>query len=858
MQLVDLDLSDKNVRIGALNVLQGLSGVAIEDIKTAIASTIGAAQSISGEVKAFISKMLDDGMISTDEKKQLKRDLALITTEYPIVRGRALEAGVPEADAVMIAYDAAYTALNDYLYNELKVFDNMSTFTIVADRDEFLGKFTDYYSGRDALNAAITDGLLLEVLNAVAEDIDNVNQRIDDVRNGDVIDGAFARSKLEGALQAEIAQISTALFPNGFDRQNTFDLLTPRVVISEDMVDYLLGLIGDQEEMVEVRANEIRLVSAQADTDRNRITSLEIDLEGITQIVAELFPLQEGQVVNLTQITQNAEAIDLLATTGRYDPGTGEVDSFALAEMKLLADRFELFIGGSGEDFDAATWKVTQNQIGALVQNAIEMDDDLIANISQMVQSAESVQFQVGQLRSETIERIDDALLIAQSGMLITANEIQLGVQNLEDELQALILIEADRIDALVQDVEKNSASILSLKSEQIAAMVRGGGAEAYLSLSVTLPATIDAATRNQMITTLGADPVNEVYALTSGGFWYVKPDSTIVAQKTLKNGLRAAGLLGSQIALNADEILMGGKVRAENIDVDDLTAAEAFVVSLSSNEAFLNNLIVKKFHLDSDPESSADFEVFIDEVNGFLVRQGGKTLISARPGTGDAEFNGSSFRAGPLYVSRTAPSTLTKTIVSTDLFYTLYNFLRGNGIAENTTTKCSGLINNSTVSFIRLESISVYTAAGLVSEKTGYYKISSSEFYKSHVTYTRQAFTTITNKIMFLNSNQETILEISGSIVTPILWKKTFYLEEIRTDHGNVPVLAPDGQYQYYPYANVTIPENSVDNAVGCAGSVSFVAGTYTMSIENLPTSAYGLEATQLYRDGNGFLKVV
>lgn len=564
MKLEELDLSTKNVKIGALNVLQGLSGAAIQSIRTAIESTLGATQSISGELQAFIAKMLEDGLISPEEKKQLRRELGIIQTEYPIIRSEALGAGVPEFSDVMITYDASYYSLYTYLYTDLKVFDDMSAFTTVANRPEFEGKFKTYYTARDALRSAVTEGLLLKVLEDVRGEIEATNVRIDNVRLGDIIDGAIKRSMLDSGLEEELSKVTSSLFPNGLDRQNTFDFIKPHAAINEEMIDYLLSLVGEQEEQVELRANEIRLVSTKTDEVSTRMASLKVNFDSIAQMVAEIIPLADGQIANLTRITETADAIEMLATKGRYNPGTGEIDSYSLAELRLLSDRFSVFIGGGGNDFDAASWLVKKDEIKGLVQNAVKTDEELIANISEMVQDPEAIRFNVAQLRSETIERIDDALITAQAGLLINATEITLGVQNLEKQVQSLLTVQSDRINALVQDVAKSSASILSIKSEQIGSMVKGGGAQAYLSLSVTLPATIDADARNLMIRALGPDPVNAVYVLTAGGFWYVSPDSTIFAQKTLKNGLRAAGLLGSQIALDADEILMGGKVKGQ------------------------------------------------------------------------------------------------------------------------------------------------------------------------------------------------------------------------------------------------------------------------------------------------------
>jgi len=442
------------------------------------------------------------------------------------------------------------------------------------------------------------------------------------IRGGDLIDGAIDRAKLESGLMDEFGQMQTELFPAGIGQQSTIELITPRVGIAEDVIDNLYGLIGEQEELVEVRAKEILLVASQADADRTRIASVEIGLDSIVQTVAELIPLQEGQVLNLTQITQNAQAIELMATEGTYDPGTGAVDTKSLAEAKLVKDRFDVFIGGTGDDHDAATWVVKQDEIAARVQAVVEDDAGVRTAITEIVQTDESIAMQVSDLRSTTLEDVDAALVEAQAGILVTSQMVAVEAQArgaLGEELSGKIVVEADRITSevsratesegtlasqIVQTAESINLSVfgteaapgplpavqsqLAITKNSIAAQVEGSGATALLAMSVTLPSQINEATYQRMINAIvrgvpvGSTKVLAVYTLQPDGTYAIKSAVLTDDYKALKTALRDSGLLGSQITLDADEILLGGQVKAANIDVGDLNSKGTVIVGQS------------------------------------------------------------------------------------------------------------------------------------------------------------------------------------------------------------------------------------------------------------------------------------
>lgn len=530
-------------------------------------------------------------------------------------------------DATSSLFSYELEAIADYV-------PSFSTHEYFAEERETLPR-KDY----DEAIQAIAD----ELLELAQGDID-FRLDLEKVRNGDIINGAIMRAALESGIQEELEALSGDLFPDGLGNASRIDMIEPRSALTNDMIETILSLVSESEEQIIMRGSEITLVSSKVDEDRTRMASIELKANSIEQIVAELIPMADGQIANLSKIEQTAEALEMLVTTGKYNSDTGETDTFTLAQTKLLKDRFEVFVSGDGSDFAAASWVVSQDEIAGVVQGIVENDEGISATIAEMVQANDRINLLVGEVRTDTIERLDDAVMSLQAGIMITSQEVRLGVQNLEAETQALLSVQSDRINAVVSDTAKMASAILSMKSEQIEAMVKGGGTQAYMSMSVTVPATIDALTRNRMIAAVGVEKVNAVYELTAGGFWYVRPSASSLAIKALKDSLRTAGLLGSQITLDADEILMGGKVRAANIYTDEITIGTSQVSGLTeigsgkikTNLINADELVVKKLAIDSNPNTSTDFEVNIDEINGIIIRKNGIVLFSVLP-NGDA-----------------------------------------------------------------------------------------------------------------------------------------------------------------------------------------------------------------------------
>jgi hypothetical protein len=170
----------------------------------------------------------------------------------------------------------------------------------------------------------------------------------------------------------------------------------------------------------------------------------------------------------------------------------------------------------------------------------------------------------------ELIKKIDDDARNSAASISISEDEILLQVDNMEKGLIGLIDIQAGAVTALVE----------------------GGGATGQMSLTLNLPAMIDATKRAELIAASTEAKVNAVYGLVENTDYYaIKPNATTTAVKALWNDAIAGGLIASQIDLSATQIKLNGdniyingdtmftgtvgaeKIRAALLDVDALFA---------------------------------------------------------------------------------------------------------------------------------------------------------------------------------------------------------------------------------------------------------------------------------------------
>ena len=151
MNLQSNDRSHEALTVGSLNVLGDLNNGVISSIHTHLQNSNAQQLKLIGDMEKVYKNISADGIISANEKQILKKEVNIIETEYPIILQKAQNAKKSESD--VDSFKGAFKALRDYLFVELKIFDEMSE-ALEVDREIFNKKFADYYKSRAVLQVA--------------------------------------------------------------------------------------------------------------------------------------------------------------------------------------------------------------------------------------------------------------------------------------------------------------------------------------------------------------------------------------------------------------------------------------------------------------------------------------------------------------------------------------------------------------------------------------------------------------------------------------------------------------------------------------------------------------------------------
>lgn len=157
----------------------------------------------------------------------------------------------------------------------------------------------------------------------------------------------------------------------------------------------------------------------------------------------------------------------------------------------------------------------------------------------------------------------------------------------------ASISMSHDEVMIRVEDEARELRATLDIQASAILAQVEGGGAIGQMSLSLELPVMITADVRAKLVAVSNESAVAAVYAALSGTEYYaIKGNASNAAVKALWDDAVGAGLLASQIVIDADQIqvnaaniFINGKLQADYIDVEQLAAEQAFITSLGTQD---------------------------------------------------------------------------------------------------------------------------------------------------------------------------------------------------------------------------------------------------------------------------------
>jgi len=445
-----------------------------------------------------------------------------------------------------------------------------------------------------------------------------------------------------------------------------------------------------------------------------------------------------------------------------------------------------------------------------------------------------------------------------------------------QNKTSASIQMSEEEILLKVEDMENELVGILDIQAGSIQAIVEGGGASGRMSLSLELPAMIDAATRAKFVKASREEDTARVYAKLDGTDYYaIRGDVSEAAAKLLWEKAIKASILASQIVLDADQINIAGMTvfssrKTENLTTtaqrnaeitsakqrnkmaqnlgyssyDDMTrkAAQGQTIIdggfLRTALIDVDELITKKLHIDTDKNSNQDFEVDINEDIGISVRYKGQVVFEVSK-TGNAIFSGDII---------TPPFELIQGVISPyNLTYNnelLAEIIRGSKFAKNNTIPflgsflCSGTYQNKNV-----KRIEVYLKKES-GTKTYYDKYVNVRYWRGSFFYKKGNVLYKTTKyilnIFFENGDKIEILE---ELVDKDTKSITTTSEEQRW---------PDGYlYEFEAPDSDVFPSLRINSLI-----MNINNNATTMRLKGIPLGDGNYERGTVY-DEDGFLKI-
>lgn len=388
----------------------------------------------------------------------------------------------------------------------------------------------------------------------------------------------------------------------------------------------------------------------------------------------------EGTTTELTVLTKLRASADAKPDTGNlFSFGEIDIDGefskistpYIISQIKRSDKGFNLelvnyneaiYDSGKIPDYRSNITRKGSNTVKPIPPNTIT-DEDLsnaLAGIDPAGSGAaqEAANVVTHGVHFSNIHKIRD--------MEMSLDEIIARMDDDQNRTSASIQISESEILLKVEDMERELVSLLDIQAGSIQAIVEGGGASGRLSLSLELPAMIDASTRAKFVEASNEEDTARVYAKLDGTDYYaIRGDVSNAAAKLLWDKAVKANLLASQIDLSATQINMaaehvvitgeknkgqtiieGGYLKAELIDVD--------------------RLITKKLHIDTDKSTHQDFEAWFDEVKGLLIKNRNEEIFKVdtdgniyakKAFLQDCSFSGDIY-SGPLELSGREPET--------------------------------------------------------------------------------------------------------------------------------------------------------------------------------------------------------
>lgn len=174
MKTYERNMADTSLIVKNLIVLDKIDNSGIKEIRKNVEAVKQQAVTMVKQQEEYWTALSNDGIISVIEKQNLKREIENIRQSYAAVTQQAATLGY--SNPILQDYTATYNALRTYLYDTLKLFDDMSVETKIPDRTYFNELFSNYFFMENFVLLAITKGVLDTISIRVLESLDEAGE----------------------------------------------------------------------------------------------------------------------------------------------------------------------------------------------------------------------------------------------------------------------------------------------------------------------------------------------------------------------------------------------------------------------------------------------------------------------------------------------------------------------------------------------------------------------------------------------------------------------------------------------------------------------------------------------------------
>ncbi|MBP5793350.1 MAG: hypothetical protein J6W46_06885, partial [Spirochaetaceae bacterium] len=166
------NMADQHLVVGSLEVLGSVESGTTKEIRRTIEAVKAQTLQLYRQQNSWWTKLSDDGIITPIEKNMLLREFENIRRSFAAIYTQAQSLGFL-GTMIVQDYIRTYENLRDYVYIDLKLFDNMDAETELPSREYFNQQFSNYYYSESFTLIAINEEIAATINFRV---LDNLNE----------------------------------------------------------------------------------------------------------------------------------------------------------------------------------------------------------------------------------------------------------------------------------------------------------------------------------------------------------------------------------------------------------------------------------------------------------------------------------------------------------------------------------------------------------------------------------------------------------------------------------------------------------------------------------------------------------